>query len=238
MTKVGKRYLENSQKVEPGKLYDSATAVDLVKAMANARFDETIELAVNLGIDPKQSDQQIRGAVSLPHGSGKSVRVLVFAQGEKIKEAEQAGADYVGGEELVDKIQNGWLEFDAVIATPDMMRIVGRLGKVLGPRGLMPNAKVGTVTFDVAETVKELKAGRVEIRNDRYGNVHVAIGKASFSRDALLENFWAVLDTLLRLKPASARGRYLKKIVLSSTMSPGVKIDPNLALSELEKRVA
>ncbi|MBP9015410.1 MAG: 50S ribosomal protein L1 [Candidatus Atribacteria bacterium] len=238
MADRGKRYLTIKSKVEPGKLYDPETAIHLVKELANARFDETVEVAISLGIDPKQSDQQVRGAVSLPHGIGKTVRVLVFAQGEKAKEAQEAGADYVGGEELVDKIQSGWLEFDAAIATPDMMRVVGKLGKVLGPRGLMPNAKTGTVTFDVAQAVKEIKAGRIEVRNDRYGNVHAPIGKASFPVEHLLDNFYALLDAIIRLKPATARGRYIKKIVVSSTMGPGIPIDTNLTLSRLEKKVA
>lgn len=238
MADRGKRYLTVKSKVEAGKLYDPETAMNLVKEIANARFDETIEVAINLGIDPKQSDQQVRGAVSLPHGVGKTVRVLVFAQGEKAKEAQEAGADYVGGEELVDKIQSGWLEFDAAVATPDMMRVVGKLGKVLGPRGLMPNAKTGTVTFDIGQAVKEIKAGRIEIRNDRYGNVHAPIGKASFPVEHLLDNFYALLDTIVRLKPATARGRYIKKIVVSSTMGPGIPIDSNLVLGRLEKRVA
>ncbi len=206
MADRGKRYLTAKNNIEAGKLYDPETAIRLVKETANARFDETIEVAINLGIDPKQSDQQVRGAVSLPHGVGKKVRVLVFAQGEKAREAQEAGADYVGGEELADKIQSGWLEFDAAVATPDMMRVVGKLGKVLGPRGLMPNAKTGTVTFDVAEAVKEIKAGRIEIRNDRYGNVHAPIGKASFSVEHLLDNFCALLDAVVRLKPPASRG--------------------------------
>ncbi|MGQ9747917.1 MAG: 50S ribosomal protein L1, partial [Candidatus Caldatribacteriaceae bacterium] len=204
----------------------------------NSRFDETVEMVFNLGIDPKQADQQIRGTVSLPHGTGKQMRVLVFAQGEKAKEAQEAGADYVGGEELVAKIQDGWVDFDAAVATPDMMRVVGRLGKILGPRGLMPNAKTGTVTFDIAQTVKEIKAGRIEIRNDRYGNVHLPLGKVSFSEEQLLDNFYAALDTIVRMKPSAAKGRYIKKLVVSTTMSPGVPIDVNGALARMEKRVA
>jgi len=238
MADRGKRYLTAKNKVEAGKLYDPETAIRLVKEMANARFDETIEVAINLGIDPKQSDQQVRGAVSLPHGVGKIVRVLVFAQGEKAREAQEAGADYVGGEELADKIQGGWLDFDAAAATPDMMRVVGKLGKVLGPRGLMPNAKTGTVTFDIGQAVKEIKAGRIEIRNDRYGNIHAPIGKASFTVEDLLDNFYALIDAIVRLKPSTSRGRYIKKIVVSSTMGPGIPVDPNLALGRLEKRVA
>ncbi|HXL02892.1 MAG TPA: 50S ribosomal protein L1 [Candidatus Atribacteria bacterium] len=238
MADRGKRYLTAKNKVEAGKLYDPETAIRLVKEMANARFDETIEVAINLGIDPKQSDQQVRGTVSLPHGVGKIVRVLVFAQGEKAREAQEAGADYVGGEELADKIQGGWLDFDAAVATPDMMRVVGKLGKVLGPRGLMPNAKTGTVTFDIGQAVKEIKAGRIEIRNDRYGNIHAPIGKASFTVEDLLDNFYALIDAIVRLKPSTSRGRYIKKIVVSSTMGPGIPVDPNLALGRLEKRVA
>jgi large subunit ribosomal protein L1 len=206
--------------------------------MGNTRFDETVEVVFNLGIDPKQSDQQIRGTVSLPHGIGKQVRVLVFAQGEKAKEAQEAGADYVGGEELIAKIQEGWVDFDAAVATPDMMRVVGRLGKILGPRGLMPNAKTGTVTFDIAQTVKEIKAGRIEIRNDRYGNIHLPLGKVSFSEEQLLHNFYAALDTVVRMKPSAAKGRYIKKLVLSTTMSPGIPIDVSGALARMEKRVA
>ncbi len=238
MADRGKRYLAAKSKIESDKLYDPKSAINLVKELANTHFDETVEVAINLGIDPKQSDQQVRGAVSLPHGVGKTVRVLVFAQGEKAREAQEAGADYVGGEELVDKIQSGWLEFDAAVATPDMMRVVGRLGKVLGPRGLMPNAKTGTVTFDVAQAVEEIKAGRIEIRNDRYGNIHAPIGKVSFPVEHLLDNFYALLDAVVRLKPPASRGRYIKKIVISSTMGPGIPVDPKLALESLEKRVA
>ncbi|MEN3203401.1 MAG: 50S ribosomal protein L1 [Atribacterota bacterium] len=238
MAERSKRYLALKSKIEPGKLYDPETAVRLLKEMASTRFDETVEVALNLGIDPRQSDQQVRGTVVLPHGTGKKVRVLVFAQGEKAREAQEAGADYVGGEELVEKIQKGWFEFDAAVATPDMMRIVSRLGKILGPRGLMPNAKTGTVTFDVAQAVKEIKSGRVEIRNDKFGNVHLAIGKASFTEDQILDNFYAALDAVVRLKPPAARGRYIKKIVLSLTMSPGVPVDVNTALVRMEKRAA
>lgn len=238
MAERSKRYLALKAKIEPGKLYDPETAVRLLKEMASTRFDETVEVALNLGIDPRQSDQQVRGTVVLPHGTGKKVRVLVFAQGEKAREAQEAGADYVGGEELVEKIQKGWFEFDAAVATPDMMRIVSRLGKILGPRGLMPNAKTGTVTFEVAQAVKEIKSGRVEIRNDKFGNVHLAIGKASFTEDQILDNFYAALDAVVRLKPPAARGRYIKKIVLSLTMSPGVPVDVNTALVRMEKRAA
>lgn len=238
MAERSKRYLALKEKLEPGKLYDPETAVRLLKEMASARFDETVEMVLNLGIDPRQSDQQVRGTVVLPHGTGKKVRVLVFAQGEKAREAQEAGADYVGGEELVERIQKGWFEFDAAVATPDMMRIVSRLGKILGPRGLMPNAKTGTVTFDIAQTVREIKSGRVEIRNDKFGNVHLAIGKASFAENQILDNFYAALDAVVRLKPPAAKGRYIRKIVLSLTMSPGVPVDVNTALLRMEKRAA
>ncbi len=233
-----KRYLGLKERIEPGKLYLPEEAIRLLKEMSNVRFNETVEVAFNLGIDPKQSDQQLRGTVSLPHGIGKKVRVLVFAQGEKAKEAQEAGADYVGGEELVTKIQEGWVDFDAAVATPDMMRVVGKLGKILGPRGLMPNAKTGTVTFDIAQTIQEIKAGRIEIRNDRYGNVHLLLGKISFPEEHLIDNFYAALDTVMRMKPQAAKGRYLKKVVLSTTMSPGIPVDVNAALARMEKRVA
>jgi len=238
MAERSKRYIALKEKVEPGKLYEPEIAVRLLKEMASTRFDETVEAVFNLGIDPKQADQQVRGTVVLPHGTGKKVRVLVFAQGEKAKEAQEAGADYVGSEELVEKIQKGWLDFDAAVATPDMMRIVGRLGKILGPRGLMPNAKTGTVTFDIAQAVREIKSGRIEIRNDKFGNVHLPVGKVSFTEEQILDNFYAVLDAILRLKPSAARGRYIKKIVLSLTMSPGVPVDVTAALVQMEKRVA
>ncbi|MCS7242097.1 MAG: 50S ribosomal protein L1 [Candidatus Caldatribacterium sp.] len=238
MAERSKRYLALKSKIEPGKLYEPEAAVRLLKEMASARFDETVEMVLNLGIDPRQSDQQVRGTVVLPHGTGKKVRVLVFAQGEKAREAQEAGADYVGGEELVERIQKGWFEFDAAVATPDMMRIVSRLGKILGPRGLMPNAKTGTVTFDIAQAVREIKSGRVEIRNDKFGNVHLAIGKASFTENQILDNFYAALDAVVRLKPPAAKGRYIKKVVLSLTMSPGVPVDVNTALVRMEKRAA
>ena len=238
MPTKSRRFIELKNKLEPGKIYNIDEAFQLVKELATAKFDETIEAAVKLGIDPKQSDQQIRGTVSLPHGIGKQVRVLVFAQGEKASEAQAAGADYVGGEELVEKIQSGWFEFESAIATPDMMRVVGRLGKVLGPKGLMPNAKVGTVTFDIAQAVKEIKAGRLEIRNDRYGNIHLPIGKASFEVNQLQDNFFALLESIVRMKPASAKGRYVRNIAIASTMSPGLKLDVNSTLARMEKRIA
>lgn len=200
-------------------------AVQIVKSNATAKFDESIDLAVRLGVDPTQSDQNVRGTVNLPHGSGKSVRIVVFAQGDKQKEAEAAGADVVGAADLVEKVQGGWTEFDLAIATPDMMKDVGKLGKVLGPKGLMPNPKSGTVTFELTRAIKEFKAGKVEYRNDKAGNVHVPVGKASFPMDSLLENARAVLGAILRAKPASAKGTYVRNVTLSSTMGPGVRID-------------
>ncbi len=238
MPTKSRRFEELKNKLEPGKIYTVDEAFQMVKELANAKFDETIEVHVKLGVDPKQSDQQIRGTVSLPHGIGKQVRVLVFALGEKASEAQAAGADYVGGEDLVEKIQSGWFDFESAIATPDMMRVVGRLGKILGPKGLMPNAKVGTVTFDLAQAVKEIKAGRLEIRNDRYGNIHLPIGKASFEISKLQDNFFALLETIVRMKPSAAKGRYVRNIAISSTMSPGLKLDVNNTLARMEKRVA
>jgi large subunit ribosomal protein L1 len=208
-------------------LYAPTEAFDLVKSLAKRKFDETVEVAMRLGVDPRKADQMIRGTVSLPNGTGKSVRVAVFAAGDQAREAEAAGADIVGADDLVAKIEQGFLDFDVAIATPDQMPNVGKLGRTLGPRGLMPNPKTGTVTNDVGKTVEEFKAGKVEYRTDRYGNVHVPIGKVSFSKDALATNFRAVLDELQRAKPASAKGKYLKKITVSSTMGPGVKVDTN-----------
>jgi large subunit ribosomal protein L1 len=201
-------------------------AVELLKATPATKFDESVDLAVNLGVDPKHADQMVRGGVVLPHGTGKSVRILVFAKGDKEKEAAAAGADHVGGEDLAKRIQEGWLEFDRVIATPDMMGIVGRLGRVLGPRGLMPNPKLGTVTMDVGRAVGEQKSGKVEYRVEKAGIVHVAIGKRSFSVEQLVENATALLEALLRAKPSTAKGTYMKKITITSTMGPGVRIDP------------
>ena len=204
---------------------------ELVKEVAFARFDETVDLAVRLGVNPKHADQMVRGAVVLPHGTGSDKRVLVFAKGDKVAEAEQAGADYVGGDEYVEKINEGWLEFDTVIATPDMMGQVGRLGRILGPRGLMPNPKVGTVTFDVGKAVSDAKAGKVEFRVERAGIVHAPVGKASFDQDKLEDNVRALVQTLMRLKPAAAKGTYLKSITLSSTMGPGIRIEPSSIVS-------
>jgi len=225
MRKPGKKFAAARQQV-PERPHTIEDAVPLMQKVKFAKFDETVEIAMRLGVDPKHADQMVRGTVVLPHGLGKSKKVLAIAGPDKQKEAQEAGADHVGGEELVEKIQGGWMDFDAVVATPDMMRAVGKLGKVLGPRGLMPNPKTGTVTTEVGKTVSEFKAGKVEYRTDRYGNVHVPIGKASFDTSALVENYHAVLDELLRAKPASAKGRYVKAITTSSTMGPGVKVDP------------
>jgi large subunit ribosomal protein L1 len=204
--------------------YSAADAIELVKKTATAKFDETVEVAFRLGVDPKKADQQIRGAVVLPHGTGKTVRVLVFAKGDKAKEAEAAGADFVGDEDMINKINQGWFEFDAVVATPDMMASVGKLGRVLGPKGLMPNPKTGTVTFDVKRAVEEIKAGKIEYRVDRQGNVHAPIGKISFDNEKLAENFSTLFDTIVKAKPAAAKGTYLKSVTLSSTMGPGVRV--------------
>jgi large subunit ribosomal protein L1 len=226
MSKRGKSYLALKGKIEEGKRYPLKEAMGLVVEMARAKFDETVDAAIRLGVNPKHADQMVRGSVALPNGLGKTVRVLVFAKGEKEKEALDAGADYVGSDELAEKIKGGWFEFDRVIATPDMMGSVGKLGKVLGPRGLMPNPKVGTVTFEVGKAVKELKAGRVEFRVEKAGIVHSPIGKASFGPEKLYENLMALIETIVKLKPASSKGTYLRTISLSTTMGPGVKVDP------------
>jgi large subunit ribosomal protein L1 len=222
---AGKRTSEARAAIEREKNYSPTEAVALVKQWANAKFDETVEAAINLGVDPRHADQMVRGAIVLPHGTGKSVRVAVFARGEKEKEAQEAGADFVGAEDLAQKIQDGWLDFDAAVATPDMMGVVGRLGRVLGPRGLMPNPKVGTVTFDVAKAVSEMKAGRVEFRVEKAGIVHAPIGKASFSAEALEKNLTAFVEQLIRMRPAAAKGNYLKRVTVSSTMGPGIRVD-------------
>ena len=224
MAKAGKKYQDACKLVEAGKFYTAAEAMELVKKTATKKFDETIELHVRLGVDPKYADQQVRGAMVLPHGTGKSKRVLVFAKGEKVKEAEAAGADFVGSDEIVQKIQGGWLDFDVAVATPDMMGTVGRLGKVLGPRGLMPNPKLGTVTMDLTKAVSEIKAGKVEYRTDKAGNVHCPIGKASFDAEKLQQNFQTLMDTLIRVKPAAAKGQYIKSVTVASTMGPGIAI--------------
>jgi large subunit ribosomal protein L1 len=222
----GKRYTDATRNFDVLQEHSAAEAIELVKGLASAKFDETVELAVRLGVDPRKADQIVRGTVSLPAGTGKDVRVVVFAAGPAAAEAREAGADVVGADDLVERVQGGFLDFDVAIATPDLMAQVGKLGRVLGPRGLMPNPKTGTVTTDVGRAVGEFKGGRVEYRTDRYGNVHVPIGKASFERSALIENLRAVLDEVQRAKPAAAKGRYIKAITVSPTMGPGVKIDP------------
>jgi large subunit ribosomal protein L1 len=223
--KHGKKYREAAGKVDETKLYAPLEAVRLAKETGTAKFDETLEAHFRLGIDTRKADEQVRGSVSLPNGTGKTVRVAVFAQGDKAREAEEAGADVVGADDLIERINGGFLDFDATVATPDMMAKVGRLGRILGTRGLMPNPKLGTVTMDVGRVVKELKAGRVEYRADKFGIAHVAIGKLSFDEKALVENYQTVLDEILRAKPAAAKGRYIKSITLASTMGPGVPVD-------------
>jgi large subunit ribosomal protein L1 len=234
MAKTGKKYTASAEKVDGTKLYSPLEALTLVKEIAPAKFDETVEAHFRLGIDTRQADQQVRGSVSLPHGTGKEVRVAVFAEGDKAREAEAAGADIVGSDDLVAKIDGGWFEFDAAVATPDMMGKVGRLGKALGPRGLMPNPKLGTVTMNVGQIIGELKAGRVEYRADKFGICHVPIGRASFEPQALVENYGMLLDEILRVKPSSAKGRYIKSITVTSTMGPGVKVDPGITRNLLE----
>jgi large subunit ribosomal protein L1 len=226
MAKRGKRYREVAQKVDRAHRYPFSEAVGLALQTASSKFDETLEAAVALGVNPRHADQMVRGAVVLPHGLGKTVRVLVFAKGEKEKEALEAGADFVGAEDLIERIKAGWLGFDKAVATPDLMGAVGRIGKILGPRGLMPNVKVGTVTFEVGKAVKELKGGKVEFRVDRGGVVHTPVGKVSFGAEKLLTNLAAFMDTLIRLKPTTSKGTYLKSIHLSTTMGPGVPVDP------------
>jgi large subunit ribosomal protein L1 len=232
MPKQSKRYKQSLGTVEVDRLYSLEEAFETMLGMPVAKFDESVDIAINLGVDPKHADQMVRGAIVLPHGVGKDVRVLVFARGDKEKEALEAGADFVGGDELAQKIQNeGWLDFDRVIATPDMMGVVGRLGKVLGPRGLMPNPKLGTVTPNVAQAVSDQKAGKIEYRVDKAGIIHCAIGKRSFSLEKLLENASALIETVLRAKPATSKGTYMKKIAVSTTMGPGIKVDPNSRLA-------
>jgi large subunit ribosomal protein L1 len=226
MVERGKNFTEAKKKVESGKRYALKDAVEIVVSTARTKFDETVDAAIRLGVNPQHADQMVRGSVVLPNGLGKTVRVLVFAKGEKEKEALDAGADVVGSDDIIEKIKGGWLDFDRVIATPDMMGNVGKLGKILGPRGLMPNPKVGTVTFDVARAVNELKAGKVEFRVEKAGIVHSPVGKVSFGADKLCENISALLEAIIKLKPASSKGTYLKGISLSTTMGPGVKVDP------------
>jgi len=221
----GKKYRAALEKIEPGRKFTLEEGVAKVKEIAFAKFDETVELTMWLGVDPRKADQLVRGTVVLPHGLGKSKRVLVIAQGDKLREAEEAGADFVGGEDMVERIKGGWLDFDAVIATPDMMRLVGGLGKILGPRGLMPNPKTGTVTFDVRSAVSETKAGKVEYRVDKTGVIHVGVGKVSFDAQKLRENAQTLLDAVVKAKPATAKGKYVKKVNLAATMSPGVLLD-------------
>lgn len=226
MAKVGKKYQDALKEYDRNALYEPAEALEIVKKMAKAKFDETVEVAFKLGIDTRHADQQIRGAVVLPNGTGKTRTVLVFAKGEKAKEAEQAGADFVGAEDMIAKIEQGWFGFDVAVATPDMMGLVGKLGRVLGPKGLMPNPKTGTVTFEVARAVKEIKAGKIEYRADKAGIIHAPIGKVSFDSAQLLENYRVLAETLVKAKPAAAKGQYIRSVTVSSTMGPGVRINP------------
>ena len=223
--KRGKKYNESAKLIDRSVQYDANDAISLVKKSAVAKFDETIEAHIRLGVDGRHADQQVRGAVVLPHGTGKTVRVLVFAKGDKVNEAEAAGADFVGGDELIPKIQGGWFDFDVVVATPDMMGVVGRLGRVLGPKGLMPNPKAGTVTMDVTKAVKDIKAGKIEYRLDKTNIIHCPVGKASFTEEQLADNFQTLMGAIIKAKPASAKGTYLKSVTLASTMGPGVKVN-------------
>ena len=225
MAKHGKKYLEKAKLVDREKQYQLEEAIDVLKQLTFAKFDESVALDIRLGVDPRNADQQVRGTVALPHGTGKEVRVAVFAKGDKVREAEEAGADIVGGEDLAEKVQGGMLDFDAAIATPDMMRVVGKLGKILGPRGMMPNPKAGTVTMNIKDAVSGLKAGRVEYRFDRYGIIHVMIGKVSFSAEQIVENAKTVIDVIEKARPAAAKGRYMRSVTISTTMSPGIKLD-------------
>ena len=225
--KKGKRYVESAKLVDRTNLYDVEEAVSIIKKTSNAKFDETIEAHIKLGVDGRHADQQVRGAVVLPHGTGKKVKVLVFAKGDKVEEAQAAGADFVGGQELVPKIQNeGWLDFDVVVATPDMMGVVGRLGRVLGPKGLMPNPKAGTVTMDVTKAVNDIKAGKIEYRLDKTNIIHVPVGKASFTEEQLADNFHTLMGAIVKAKPAAAKGQYLRSVTITSTMGPGIKLNP------------
>jgi large subunit ribosomal protein L1 len=226
MPKLGKRLVQAFEIVDRERLYPPREALAALKSIPSAKFDETVEMNIRLGVDPRKADQMVRGALSLPKGTGKSVRVAVFAKGEKAAEAREAGADVVGDDDLAERIQGGWLEFDAAVATPDMMPVVGKLGRVLGPRGLMPNPKSGTVTEEVKKAVSDIKGGMVEYRTDRHGNLHLVLGKKSFTEEDLTENYLAVIDEVIRAKPAAAKGRYLKSITVSTTMGPGVRIDP------------
>lgn len=234
MAKHGKKYQNAAKLFDRDTLHEVEEALELAKKTASAKFDETVEVAVKLGVDPKHADQQVRGAVVLPHGTGKTLRVLVFAKGEKLKEAEAAGADFVGAEEMVEKIQGGWTDFDVAVATPDMMGVVGKLGKILGPKGLMPNPKVGTVTLDVTRAINEIKAGKIEYRTDKAGNIHAPIGKVSFENEKLMQNFHTLIDTLIKVKPAAAKGQYMRSISLSTTMGPGIRVNPQKASGKKE----
>ena len=234
MSKHGKKYKVQCEKVDSLKSYPLDDALALVKELASAKFDETLEIAINLGVNPKYSDQMVRGAAVMPHGTGKTVRVAVFAKGDKAKEAEEAGADIIGAEDLAEKIQGGFIDFDKTIATPDMMKVVGRLGRALGPRGLMPNPKAGTVTFDIGKAVADSKAGKVEYRTDRTAIIHMAIGKISFSEADLLDNYGTVIDEIIKAKPASAKGRYIKSVTMTTTMGPGVRVDSSIVKDFME----
>ncbi|HBQ27237.1 MAG TPA: 50S ribosomal protein L1 [Syntrophomonas sp.] len=233
--KRSKAYQEALKKFDRHHLYDPAEAIQLVKEMSSTRFDETVEVHVKLGVDPRHADQQVRGTVSLPHGTGKTRKVLVFAKGDKQKEAENAGADYVGAEELAEKIQGGWFDFDVAVATPDMMSVVGKLGKILGPRGLMPNPKAGTVTFDIERTINELKAGRIEYRIDKTAIIHAPIGRVSFEVEKLMDNLNTFAEALIKARPAAAKGQYMRSVTICSTMGPGIKINP-LVLMAVNKK--
>jgi large subunit ribosomal protein L1 len=228
MPKHGKKYLESRQKVNREAKYSLDEALELLKETARAKFDETVEVALRLGVDPKYPDQQVRGSVVLPHGTGKSLRILVFAKGEKEKEAQEAGADFTGGEDLVARIQGGWLEFDKAVATPDMMGAVGKIGKILGPRGLMPNPKVGTVTFDVAKAVRDLKGGKVEFKVDKTGTLHAGIGKVSFGKEKIRENFMTFFEAIMKAKPSAAKGAYIRTLALSTTMGVGIRLNASV----------
>jgi large subunit ribosomal protein L1 len=239
--KRSKNYRNAAEKIDRDRLYTPLEAVRLAKGSAATKFDSTVEVALRLGVDPRKADQMVRGTVNLPHGTGKTARVLVFAGGAKADEAREAGADHVGADDLIERIQGGFLDFDAVVATPDMMGKVGRLGRVLGPRGLMPNPKTGTVTMDVAKAVTEIKGGKIEFRVDRHGNLHFIIGKTGFGERALVENYAAAMDEIHRLKPSAAKGRYVKKVALTTTMGPGIPVDPNVVrnlTAELDEAVA
>ena len=236
--KRGKRYVEAAKHIDRSREHSPGEAIRLLKEQPAAKFDETIEVTFRLGVDPRRADQMVRGTVSLPHGTGKSVRVAAFATGDKAREASEAGADLVGGEDLVNEVIKGNIDFDAAVATPDVMSVVGRAGRVLGPRGLMPNPKAGTVTFDIGKAVREIKAGKLEYRVDRQGNLHLVVGKRSFELPQLLENYQAVVDEIIRARPAAAKGKYLKSVTLSSTMGPGIPIDPNRARDVAEESAA